>query len=94
VPSASIIALMMEAVSTPETSVNSNQTTRCNNIPEDSHLGTRHRENLKSHEVFPWMNLAPYMCVPEKKITRILNLVCKWRLRFFFPRKGTVFSHW
>jgi hypothetical protein len=31
------IALMMETVSTPETSVNFYQTTRCN-IPEDSHL--------------------------------------------------------
>jgi hypothetical protein len=42
------IALMMEAASTFETSVNSYQTTRCNN-PEDSHLQTRRRENLKSH---------------------------------------------
>jgi hypothetical protein len=32
-----LIALMMEAVSTFETSVNFYQTTRCN-IPEDSHL--------------------------------------------------------
>jgi hypothetical protein len=34
---ASIIALMMEAASTSETSVNFCHTTRCNN-PEDSHL--------------------------------------------------------
>jgi hypothetical protein len=40
-------ALMMEAVSTYETSVNFYQTTR-RNIPEDSHLHTRHQENLKS----------------------------------------------
>jgi hypothetical protein len=40
----------MEAVSIPETSVNFYQTTRCN-IPEDSHLPTRRRENLKSHSV-------------------------------------------
>jgi hypothetical protein len=39
---------MMEAVSTPETSVNVYQTTRCN-IPEDRHLHTRRLENLKSH---------------------------------------------
>jgi hypothetical protein len=32
-----IIALMMDAVSTSETSVNFYQSTRCNN-PEDSHL--------------------------------------------------------
>jgi hypothetical protein len=41
--------LMMEAASTSETLVNLYQTTRCNN-PEDSHLYTRRRENMKSHE--------------------------------------------
>jgi hypothetical protein len=40
-------ALMIEAVSTSETSVNFYQTTR-RNIPENSHLHTRRRENLKS----------------------------------------------
>jgi hypothetical protein len=39
---------MMEAASTSETSVNFYQTTR-RNIPEDSHLQNRRRENLKSH---------------------------------------------
>jgi hypothetical protein len=44
-----LIVLMMEAVRTSETSVYSSETTRhC--IPEDSHLHTRRRENLKSHE--------------------------------------------
>jgi hypothetical protein len=43
-----IIALMMESASTSETSVNFYQTTQRNN-PEDSHLHTRLRENLKSH---------------------------------------------
>jgi hypothetical protein len=42
-----IIILMMEAVSTSETSVNFYQTT-WRNIPEDSHLYTRRREILKS----------------------------------------------
>jgi hypothetical protein len=42
-----LIALMMEAASTSETSVNFYQTARRNN-PEDSHLHTRRRENLKS----------------------------------------------
>jgi hypothetical protein len=37
----------MEAVSTSETSVNFYETTRCN-IPEDSHIHTHCRENLKS----------------------------------------------
>jgi hypothetical protein len=44
-----VIALMMGAASTSETSVNSYQTTRHSN-PEDSHLHTRRRENLESHE--------------------------------------------
>jgi len=41
---------MMEAVSTSETSVNFNVTTR-RYIPEDSKLHTRRRENLKSHKM-------------------------------------------
>jgi hypothetical protein len=40
--------MIMEAASTPETSVNFYQTTR-SNIPEDRHLHTSHRENAKSH---------------------------------------------
>jgi hypothetical protein len=43
------IALMMEAVNTSETSVSFYQRIR-RNIPEDSHLHTRLRENLESHE--------------------------------------------
>jgi hypothetical protein len=45
---AMMIALMMEAASASETSVNFYQTTR-RNIPEGSHVHTRDRENLKSH---------------------------------------------
>jgi hypothetical protein len=41
------IALMMEAVSISEMSINFYQTTLCN-IPEYSHFHTRRRENLKS----------------------------------------------
>jgi hypothetical protein len=44
------IALMMEAASTSETSLNFYQTTRRYN-PEDGHLHTRIRENLKSQNV-------------------------------------------
>jgi hypothetical protein len=40
---------MMEAASTYETPVNFYQTTR-RNIPEDSRLHTRRRENLKSQQ--------------------------------------------
>jgi hypothetical protein len=39
---------MMEAASTPETSVSFYQTTRRNN-PEDNHLYNRRLEKLKSH---------------------------------------------
>jgi hypothetical protein len=46
----SAIALMMETASTSETPVNIYQNTR-RNIPEDSHLHTRRREYLKSHEI-------------------------------------------
>jgi hypothetical protein len=42
--------LMMEAVSTSETSVNFNVTTR-RYIPEGSKLHTRRRKNLKSHKM-------------------------------------------
>jgi hypothetical protein len=45
-----IIRVMMEAANTSETSVNFYQTTWRNN-PEDSHLHTRRRENLKSHKI-------------------------------------------
>jgi hypothetical protein len=44
-----LIALMMEAGSTSETSVDFYQTTRRIN-PEDSSLPTCRRENLKSHK--------------------------------------------
>jgi hypothetical protein len=43
-----LIALMMAAASTSETSVNFYHTTRRYN-PEDSHLHTPRRENLKSY---------------------------------------------
>jgi hypothetical protein len=40
---------MMEAVTSSETSVSIYQTTR-RNIPEDGHLNTHRRENLKHHQ--------------------------------------------
>jgi hypothetical protein len=48
VRAASIIALMMEAARTSETSVEIQLRTR-QYIPEDSELHTRRRKNLKSH---------------------------------------------
>jgi hypothetical protein len=44
------IALTMEATRTSETLVNVYQTTRRYN-PEDSHLRTHRRENLKSYKI-------------------------------------------
>jgi hypothetical protein len=44
------VGLMMEAVSTYETSIDFYKTKR-RNIPEDSHLRTRRRKDLKSHSV-------------------------------------------
>jgi hypothetical protein len=52
---ASIIALMMEAARTSETLVNFYQTTRSYN-PEDSHLRTHRRENLKSYLIIGKFN--------------------------------------
>jgi hypothetical protein len=52
-----MIALMMGGVSTSETSANFYQTTR-RSIPEDSHLHTRRRENLKSHDIIKVSNDA------------------------------------
>jgi hypothetical protein len=49
-----LIALVMEAASTSETSVNFNQTTRCYN-PEDSHLHTKKWQDSRS----PDRNLDP-----------------------------------
>jgi hypothetical protein len=43
-----IFKTMPEAASTSEMSINFYQTAWCN-IPEDSHLHTRHHESLKSH---------------------------------------------
>jgi hypothetical protein len=45
------MAVMMEAATSSETAVNFYQTTRCQN-PEDSHLPTRHNENLGSHYIY------------------------------------------
>jgi hypothetical protein len=47
---AALIALVMEAVQTSETLVNLHQSTRRYN-PEDSHLRTHRRENLKPHNI-------------------------------------------
>jgi uncharacterized protein (UPF0179 family) len=59
-----LIALMMEAASISETSVNFYQTTQCNKT-EDSHLRTHRRENLKSHTHFA-VSWTPRTLVPQR----------------------------
>jgi hypothetical protein len=54
------ITLIMEAVSSSETSFNIYQTARCY-VPEDNHLHTCRRENLKSH--FGTGSLTPGICI-------------------------------
>jgi hypothetical protein len=56
------IALMMEAARTSETLVNLYQTTRRYN-PEDSHLRTYRRENLKSYQA------TLFQCLGNGEIT-------------------------
>jgi hypothetical protein len=62
-----LIALMMEAASTSEKLANFYQTTRRYN-PEDSHLHTRRRENLRSyrsnegHKPFPDIYTGIFVC--------------------------------
>jgi hypothetical protein len=56
VRAATIIRSMMEAARTSETSVDMVLRTR-QNIPEDSELHTRRRENLKSHKMELIFNL-------------------------------------
>jgi hypothetical protein len=66
-----VVVLMMEAARTSETLVNFYQTTRRYN-PEDSHLRTHRRENLKSYLIYYFPHFSP------KYINIILNVV------FFF----------
>jgi hypothetical protein len=72
-----IIALMMEAAGTSDTSVNFCQTAR-RNTPENNHLHTRRHEVLKSHILF---NICNYECnytnpqyAPQIKLTNELNI--------------------
>jgi hypothetical protein len=55
------IALIMEAESTSETSVNIYQTAR-RNILEGSNLDARRHENLKSHQALSELRTAESLC--------------------------------
>jgi hypothetical protein len=65
------IALMMEAVSTSETSANFYQITRP--IPEDSHLRIRRRESPKSHR-----DIKLFVNFPMKDANVILGSVIRY----------------
>jgi hypothetical protein len=71
------IAMMMEAASISKTSVNFYQTTRRSN-PEDSHLLTRRRENLKSYVfiIFPTRNTG--LCPPPPNLPLFDNSNTIW----------------
>jgi hypothetical protein len=83
-----VIRSMMEAASTSETSVHFYQTTRHNN-PEDNHLHTRCRENLKSHlkSIYYKRDLSSFAsfwdkCVSQMSHVRlIISWGCGWNLR-------------
>jgi protein involved in ribonucleotide reduction len=70
-----IVASMMEAVSTSETSVSFFQTTR-QNVPE-SHPNTHRRENLKSHPyVWLFMTYAvgkASLSIPKVVLRRLMT---------------------
>jgi hypothetical protein len=63
------IALMMEAASPSETSVNFYQIAGRNN-PEDNHFHTRRRKNLKSHHE---PKVLQEKIIPQKSIKDHLN---------------------
>jgi hypothetical protein len=65
-----IIALIMEAANTSETSVVFYRTTRRDN-PEDSHLHTRRCENLKSHS-----KLVLFSSTPLVRLSELSELLC------------------
>jgi hypothetical protein len=65
---------MMEEASTSESSVNFYQTTRRNN-PEDSHLHTRRRENLKSHLVHFLLCIVVLLLFPNS-VLGFESMVC------------------
>jgi NADH pyrophosphatase NudC (nudix superfamily) len=89
-----IIALMMEAARTCGTLVNFYQTIRRYN-PEDSHLLTHRRENLKSYlqkndlETFP--RLSPWKIFLLEKLA-VVQLVKKFPV--FYGTRLSLARHW
>jgi hypothetical protein len=62
----SLLIILMERVSTSETSFSFIHTTTRRSVPQDSHLHSLRRENLKSYLLKTWirntLNTARYMC--------------------------------
>jgi hypothetical protein len=94
------IALMRDTVSTSETSVSFYQTT-LRNIPEDSHIHTRRRENLTSHQRTKYQNeLCNYLHRAESVLLEmfiITQLVKKLPVFYGTWKFITVFTkvhHW
>jgi hypothetical protein len=90
------IALMKETASTSETLVNFYQTTHHNN-PEDRHLHTRRRENLKSHKFFCHFIFEiciVHRCCSGENIlkTWALNFLQRWKYRLWYFDYDAVWS--
>jgi hypothetical protein len=82
------IALIMEVVSTSETSVNFYRTT-WNKIPEDNQFHTRRRENLRSHQNQP---LYSRIAVNETIFSEILREIKKGVIFYFIYLAVCCFS--
>jgi hypothetical protein len=88
------IVLMMETVSTSETSVNFYETTR-RNIPEGCHLHTRHHENMKSQfRIHSQGIYNPYFLVhlfTGPRLRKFDNRLCR---RIFGNKRDEVTGRW
>jgi hypothetical protein len=83
------IPLMIEAASTSETSANSYQSTRINNL-EDSHLHTRRRENLNLSDKFLSQNMQRFLYFKSFLVISSQSTLydsCSWYSSREYPRK-------
>jgi transposase-like protein len=78
------------AASTSETSVNVCQTTR-RNIPEDSHLHIRRRENLKSHVHYRVQISRPLDIISQMNPYTVFIF---YQFCYYPPRYGKFKTYW